>query len=299
MYRKEQEATEIICDGDSWVFGCEIVDPNIASSYPKETHPGKYDYLPKNDRYRIPRIFSSHLSKLLNSKVTNLSWPGDDNGTILRRVINYISRQYLEKNVSTDNLFVIVGWTSPERNSFWYKDTDESSRPFRLWPQINNFDFSSQEEFWKIYVKYLWNPEEYIPRYILNVLQFQNFCRVHNIKWMCFNSFYQTPGESPDNWKDLNMQEEIHKLKNKLGGHEFHYSSDPFRRQIHTNDYMSLWESIDSVRFYKKNDAENTFKSFCIRNNAGQPFNGYHPSELSHKLWADELYNYIEHHGLL
>lgn len=299
MYNKEQETAEIICDGDSWVFGCEIVDPNIASKYPKSTHPGEYDYLPENDSYRIPRIFSSHLSELLNIRVTNLSWPADDNGTILRRIINYISCKYLEKNVPTDNLLVIVGWTSPERNSFWYKDNDKSSRLFRIWPHINHFDFPSQEEFWKIYVRYLWNTEEYIPRYILNVLQFQNFCKVHNIKWLCFNSFYQTPGESPNGWKDLNIKEELYKLKNILGQHEFHCSSDPYVRHIHVNDYMSLWDSIDSVRFYKKNDAENTFKSFCIRNSVKEPFNGFHPSELSHKLWAIELYNYIRQNELL
>lgn len=298
---KTNPEPEIICDGDSWVFGCEIVDPSLKSMYPPNTHPGAYDFLKENDGYRIPKIFTTHLANLLNTPVTNLSWPADDNGTILRRVINYISQEYLAKNISTDNIFVIVGWTSPERNSFWYKEDESTSRLFRLWPQVKHFDFPAQEEFWKIYVSYLWNAEEYIPRYILNVLQFQNFCKTNNIKWLCFNSFYQTPGESPEKWEDLNLVNELTKLKNKLGGHEYHKSSDPFNRKIHTNDYIGLWSSIDPVRFYKKDSPNNTFKSFIEdpKNNVAQPLTGWHPSPEGHEAWAYELVKYIKDNSLL
>ena len=110
---------EIICDGDSWVFGCEIVDPGLKEQYDDDVYVGYFDFEEANDAYRRPRIFSHHLSKLLDCKVTNLSWPADDNGTILRRTIEYISSEYLAKGRSTDNLLVMVGWSSPERNSFW------------------------------------------------------------------------------------------------------------------------------------------------------------------------------------
>ena len=36
---------KIICNGDSWVFGCEIVNPEISKRYNKNVHPGEYDYL--------------------------------------------------------------------------------------------------------------------------------------------------------------------------------------------------------------------------------------------------------------
>ena len=73
---------EIICDGDSWVFGCEIVDPILVDKYVKDVYAGNYDYFEENDEYRIPRIFPTYLGELLNADVTNLSWPADDNGTI-------------------------------------------------------------------------------------------------------------------------------------------------------------------------------------------------------------------------
>lgn len=290
---------EIICDGDSWTFGCELADPEIACKYPAGTHPGAYDFLAENDPYRIPKIFSTHLSSLLNVPVTNLSWPADDNGTILRRTINYISQKYLANNLPTNKLFVVIGWTSPERNSFWYKD-DKLSHLFRLWPQVKHFDAPAQEKFWELYVAYLWNEEEYIPRYVLNVLQLQNFCRVNNIKWMCFNSFYQTPNQSPDKWNDLTIHDEVKKLKRRLGNHEYHSTDAQLTRKLHVNDYQALWASIDPVRFYKKDHTQNTFKSYIEdpANNVDEPLTGWHPSPEGHRSWAKELARYIKENKL-
>jgi len=290
---------EIICDGDSWTFGCEIVDPDIAKRYPDTTHPGQYDFVEENDAYRTPKIYPTHLAKLLNVPVTNLSWPADDNGTILRRTINYISQKYIANNIPTDKLFVIIGWTSPERNSFWYKD-DGLSHLFRLWPQVKHFDAVAQEKFWELYVAYLWNEEEYIPRYVLNVLQLQNFCRVNNIKWMCFNAFYQTPNANPNDWQDLKINEEVKKLKGRIGGHRYQQSKNTMIRELHVNDYTALWDSIDPVRFYKKDYSNNTFKSYIEDpvNNVNPPLTGWHPSPEGHEAWANELVRYIKEHKL-
>lgn len=291
---------EIICDGDSWTFGCEIANPKISKKYSKDTHPGAYDFLEENDSYRIPKIFPTHLSKLLKVPVTNLSWPADDNGTILRRTINYISQKYLANNLSTDKLFVIIGWTSPERNSFWYKD-DKLSHLFRLQPQVKHFDAAAQEKFWELYVTYLWNEEEYIPRYVLNVLQLQNFCQANNIKWLCFNSFYQTPNSNPNDWQDLKIADEVIRLQGKIGAHVYQQSTAPLNRKTHSNAYSALWSSIDPVRFYKKDHTQNTFKSFIEdpANNVAEPLTGWHPSPEGHKSWAKELARYIKENKLL
>jgi hypothetical protein len=184
----------------------------------------------------------------MDADVTNLSWPADDNGTILNRTITYITTNYINKGLPTDDLFVIIGWSSPERNVFWYKD-DEISRRFRLWPQVKHFDAPVQEEFWKFYVTYLWNPEEYLPRYAMNVLQLQNFCEVNNIKWMCFNSFYQTPAMNVEQWYDLDIKTELSNLR--LDGAHI-YNTELKRRLHHQFEYNSIWESINNVRFYKK-----------------------------------------------
>jgi len=287
---------KIICDGDSWVFGCEIVDPELKKKYGgPNIHPGAYDYFEENDEYRVPKIFPTFLSEIMDADVTNLSWPADDNGTILNRTITYITTNYINKGLPTDDLFVIIGWSSPERNVFWYKD-DEISRRFRLWPQVKHFDAPVQEEFWKFYVTYLWNPEEYLPRYIMNVLQLQNFCEVNNIKWMCFNSFYQTPAMNVEQWYDLDIKTELSNLR--LDGAHI-YNTELKRRLHHQFEYNSIWESINNVRFYKKDVKNNTFKSFIESKECSPIYIGWHPSPESHKVWAEELANYIKENNLL
>jgi hypothetical protein len=287
---------KIICNGDSWVFGCEIVNPEISKRYNKNVHPGEYDYLEENDNYRIEKIFPTRLGKLLNADVVNLSWPADDNGTILNRTISYITKKYISNNIPTDDILVIIGWSSPERNFFWYKDEDFSSR-FRLWPQVKHFDRKPQEEIWNLYVTYLWNEEEYIPRYVMDVLQFQNFCDTNNIKWVCFNSFYQTPNENITEWNDLNFKKELIDLNNKNKLHGYSLNKNMERKSINY-DYLSIWDTINPVRFYKKNEDKNTFKSFIESKKIEPVFNGWHPSPTSHEIWARELFNYINENKL-
>ena len=63
----------IIYDGDSWTFGCEIVNPKISKNYSKDIHPGAYDFLEENDTYRLSRIYPYYIdrkSTRLNSSHT-------------------------------------------------------------------------------------------------------------------------------------------------------------------------------------------------------------------------------------
>ena len=290
---------EIICDGDSWVFGCEIVGPKLAAKFPENTYPGTFDYYEENDAYRIPRIFPTHLAKLMDANVTNLAWPADDNGNILNRTMVHISKEYLAKGKSTENLFVIIGWSSPERNVFFYKDMEKLFiQRFRLWPQVPHFDSKAQEKFWEIYVEYLWNAEEYMPRFVMNVLQLQNFCNAHNIKWMCFNSFYQTPVLNVEEWQDLNVGKELENLQSGGGPYQISTDETPIRRYYQFT-YSDLWNTVDPIRFYKKNEPKNTFNSFIKQAGADPIFYGWHPSPESHELWAKELVRYINENNLL
>ena len=60
---------QLICNGDSWVFGSELVDPNIAKNYPSDVHIGNYDHLKINDEYRIPKIFLTNPTTGWNARV--------------------------------------------------------------------------------------------------------------------------------------------------------------------------------------------------------------------------------------
>ena len=283
---------KLIFDGDSWTFGCEIVDPNLQAKASSDTHPGKYDYLEENDTYRQERIYPYFMSQDLGCEYVNLSWPADDNRTIIERTMSYLSSEYITKGKSTDDIFVIIGWTSPERNSFWWKNKNLSKK-FRIWPQADNFDDPMMRNVWDMYVQYLWHPEEYIPRYISTVVQFQNFCNIHNIKWLCYNAFYQTPNSNPNNWQDIEMTSELSNID--VGSY---CSFENGIRGTTKLSFESLWDTVDPIRFYKKDQLNNTFKSF-IEENTNDSLVGWHPSPIGHKAWADELIKYTKENKLL
>ena len=281
----------LIVNGDSWTHGSEILDPTLDKSI--------NDYDLENDEYRIPKIYPTHLSNMLDYDLVNLSWPADDNKSILNRTITYLVKYYIESKKSTKDLLVIIGWSSPERNSFWWKD-DKMNSPFRLWPHDPNFSRPFQKEFWKIYVTCMWNEEEYIPRYIMDVLTLQNFCNQHNIKWLCFNAFSceSKNKEGFNNWTDLDIRKSL-KSHTKYVGNSAITTNKVDNRDNYRLNYLSVWDTIDKVRFYKKNQKNNTFKSFISKNvNKEDRWNGIHPSPQSHELWAKELYNYIQDNNL-
>lgn len=286
-----------ICNGDSWVFGSEILDPSQEKTLANGKHVTAIDYLPENDSYRCPRIFSSYLAEIADATSINISWPADDNTTILYRTMDFVTNNYISQGKSTENLMIIVGWSSPERNSFWYDD-GQLSMLFRLWPNVKHFDSVLQRQFWQIYTRCIWNPQEYIRRYVHTIINFQNWCIANNLKWLCFNSFQQVKHLNIDEWVDLNVRAEIEALTNRLGGYQYHVSNDSNVRKNATHDLLSLWDQVDSIRFYKKDQVNNTFKSFITQHNATNTFNGWHPSPESHEIWAHELWSYIRENNL-
>ena len=182
----------ILCEGDSWTAG-DMIDPKLNT-----TNINHVD----NDDYRLPKLWPYDLEKLTNIKVINNSRAGSSNDGIVRRVIDNIS--YLtEKNKSKD-LFVIVGFSSPERKDFYYKgefDGElingwETMYPAELEHGVLKFGNSPLADFYKLYLSYFWYPGEYIRRYIEQVLLLHYFLKGNNIKHKFFNSFYEVlPGE--------------------------------------------------------------------------------------------------------
>ena len=63
---------QLIFDGDSWAFGSEIADPELAAQYDKHVHPGVYDFLPVNDHYRVPKLYAHKMANLLGCDYVNL-----------------------------------------------------------------------------------------------------------------------------------------------------------------------------------------------------------------------------------
>ena len=285
---------QLICNGDSWVFGSELVDPNIAKNYPSDVHIGNYDHLKINDEYRIPKIFSTKLANLLDADAINLAWPADDNQSICNRTIEYIIENYINIGIGTDNLFVVIGWSSPERALFWYKD-DERSQKYIIWPSLEWHDTPAQQKFWELYVSYYWNKEEYIPRFVDTVLRFQNFCTEHKINFVMFNAFYQGQGSGCSHTlgNDVNIKEELATLP--PSGYDYSVGDI---RTTKMSSHLHAWQTVSDITYYYKDQPKNSFRTF-ISDRLDNPLSGWHPSEEGHTLWANELYKYINKNKLL
>ena len=170
----------LYCDGDSWTAG-DIVDPKLFGDNVAEVHH------PDNEQYRLPRVWPHKLGKLLGVKVLNKAHAGSSNDGIVRRVLPNILR--LLTQYKPDELFVIIGWSSPERKDFFYKDEWKTMYP-NEYNELNEKD--EIDKFKKTYFKYFWEEQEYTQRYIEQNLLLHNFLESKGIKHLFFDAFYET-----------------------------------------------------------------------------------------------------------
>ena len=98
----------ILCEGDSWTSG-DIINPELDVTWVNH---------PTNDEYRLPKVWPHKLGEMLGIEVLNTSNAGCSNDSIVRRVVEN-TFDLLEK-YKGEEIFVIVGWSSPERKDFYY-----------------------------------------------------------------------------------------------------------------------------------------------------------------------------------
>lgn len=292
----------IISNGDSWTHGSEVVSPALLAKYPEKEFL-EIDKLDENNSYRTANNWSTRLAEELNARSINISRVADDNNTILNRTINFVLQGIQTNMFTSNNILLIIGWTTPERRDFWYRDPINASTtfPYKLSPHGVQFSTDSDlYKFWKIYTMNFWNPEEYLIRHLMNMMTFENFCKSHNINFLHFNAFYQTHRTGISLWKDLDLYAELKKIDESMVGYNLFYDSDlPGVKQSRMNNFSNIWEQIDSVRYYKKDKSVNSFKSFIENSKISAPFTGIHPSKEGHYVWAMELSRYINEHRIL
>ena len=283
----------ILCEGDSWTAG-DIMDPKLVERGETNNH------LPENDVYRLPKVWPYKLEKKLGITVLNKAEGGCSNDAIIRRITEEI--YVLLDDYKPEEIFVIVGWTSPERKDFFIKTNPENIysgnwEPFYPSQHVQNFSYLPKDvakriqEFFKTYVLHFWNEEEYITRYIQQNLFLHSFLENLKIDHLFFDAFY-VPREYDVVFSHgmLGTAKLVTQLEVK---HE--YINKYMKRT--TEKYLELRDS----HFYK-----NSFRNFLLskRLPRDQWVDGqsvlyptritfdkkqHHPSENGHELWAEEL----------
>jgi hypothetical protein len=262
----------LVVAGDSWTYGSEIRDPNL----PDTVH----DWDEPNDAYRIPRIWPTKLGNLMGiSDVINLSYPAASNDRIVRHTVGWLTQEYIAKGKSTEDLFVVVGLTSPERKDFYYKD-GKSGFWFTMWPMWKHkYPQKSLNDFADVYAAYLYNIEESTHRYLNQIFYLQTLFNHYKIKHLFFQAFYQR--------SDMHIQQ---------------WTDDPYHRHYNGQPDQMIWNLIDPVRFMHKDDDIHSFHNY-IKSKDTDPryknvISGMHPSEYGHTLWAEHMYQYVKDNGL-
>ena len=271
----------ILCDGDSWTAG-DIINPELKLI--DENHANVND--PLNDSYRLPKVWPHKLGKLLNIDTLNIAHAGSSNDAIVRRSMRKVKELLLDYEAK--DLFVIIGWSSPERKDFYYTgewDAWETIHPVSNYQPIPDKDIDT---FYEIYRDKFWNEQEYVERYIQQNLLLHYFLKEHNVKHLFFDAFYETRGHR-SMFNSLNIDDVIISSGYET---ESHYALMKYflkvKKEFSLNDsFRNLL--LDKNKVFEYNGEQlNSFKEELFNTE------DHHPSEKGHETWAKNLFKELK-----
>ena len=277
--------------GDSFTFGSEIIDPKLAKTLPE---PNKFqemkdsnmsDYSPENDEYRVSKIWPTYLGKMANLEVFNISKPAISNRWIYNTTISWILENYINKGKSTDELMVIIGWTSTIRKEFFFNVNNQIVEK-TLNPNGGfNQDMKEMLEFFKWYVLTTQTDYEGVYDFINLNFDLTTFCQKFGINMYCFNSLPEEHHvyQIERYFKDLNVPKYIDTFKHV----ETSWGRDLFK------ECELKWNYVLPSSYYQKDKPINSFSNYIRQLPLEKRLHGVHPSPTAHKLWAELLYEWI------
>ncbi len=281
----------ILCDGDSWTAG-DLLDPKL------EKKGIGWINDPQNDNYRLPKVWPYKLGKLCGIEVKNNSVAGSSNDGIVRRILDTIPK--LLKQYKPEELCVIIGWSSPERKDFFTKVTgagmlSEDTRGAGLWETLYPAELTQKhfnddiQEFYKTYLKYFWNIEEFSNRYIEHNLLLHHYLENLGIKHYFFNAFYESSGENFNG----SLYEKYFINKRRGLPDEFSVGLVEELKMVHGIMDELVFEEFKNI--FQKNFIQVSFKKFC--DNVGPRWRDRyvmnHPNENMHTKWSEYVYKQL------
>lgn len=268
-------------NGDSWTAG-DIVDPKLFPDQPWHVNH------PDNKPYRTARVWPRFLGDNLDIDVINNSHAGASNDRIVRTTVNDILG--LLKTFAPSEIYVLIGWSSPERKDFYYESKTQSAwdtvypAEFRHWEDEED---PIRNDFYKNYVAGYWNEEEYLTRHILNVTFLSNFLDNIGIKYKYFDCFYEEYSMivNPTVHQllhDIKVATQITRLKEEAS--------------LNKLKHLGIDNSIDYyIEQYEKNFIKKTFAGYLNElikeegKESTEKYIDFHPTLLGHQAWAKYL----------
>jgi hypothetical protein len=270
--------------GDSWCYGDELHDPVISPNF--VFGKDSLNLIPGNIKYRIENRYLTLFGNMVGAdEIVCLAFRSSSNDAIVRTLIDWLVNEGYATGRDTSDLFISIGWTSPERTEFFYKERwgQDNWFPFGYWSNAHPERDPKLGEFEKLYFELFWHAGEYMNRWIRQLWQTEMLLKSLNIKYVMHQAFYHHHHQMIRSWDD---QKYLDNTKDVI------IPSD-----------KTIWSLLDPVRFmHKDNDKIGTFHHYIIdqvNGDAKSVFAEWHPNTLGHRIWADHMYEYCTTNKLL
>jgi len=290
---------KLIGCGDSWAWGAELT---VVKSVPDgQMCPHSDHFIPENMEYRL----NNRYLKLFKDKIgaddfVDLSLPAYSNEGIYRTLLRWLALEGYLSGRDTSDLFISIGWTSPERkeHACVFEDQTHGSVPpeyniflghkaerwFNVGPWVLSIDYGDKElnTFFKSYIKYFWSDIEIMYRWISIMKNTENLLKQLKIKYVMHQAFFHYQTFRISEWDDAKYKKEI----------VDHWTI--FEQEI--------FKTIDKNNFVDKDTFIKTFHHTVLQKanyEKDKLFTVFHPNAYAHKLWADHLYEFCLKNNLL
>jgi hypothetical protein len=279
-------ALTLVGCGDSWAWGTELIDPTTIDGPDWDFN---LHHKPINKQYREDhRYLKLFADKIEATSIVDLSQGGCSNDTIVRKLVRWLTDTDYMSGRDPSDLFISIGWTSPERKDFCYKQQKKGWEDgwvtlYPMWA-FDGGNVPGIREMGELYAEYFWSHHEYMNRWINQIWQIEFLLKNLNIKYVMHQAFYQHHLKIIKHWNDGIYR------KNNID-------------RLNKSD-LKLWNTIDPIRFMEKENTEyGTFHNYILnivgKDNYKQVISVSHPNELGHKIWADYMYTYCTKNNLL
>jgi hypothetical protein len=279
---------KLLACGDSWCWGAELVDP-VIDPEPIMNLPGggfERQSVPENIKYRLEHRYINQFAKLANiDNIEDLSLPSQSNDAIFRKLVAYLATNGYLTGENTEELFVSIGWTSPERTEHYYKEQfgDTNYAPYGPWSldqdftgQLGDVEGKKLHEFYNLFFDLFGDAKGFVTKYIHTVFLTQMLLKSFNIKYVMHQAFYHHHEQMLREWND-----EVYRDKNL----------------VMTDELSTLWNLIDDNNFINKDSTAH--KVMIEKGNLEDSFIVYHPSALGHKIWGQYMFDFCKERNII
>ena len=303
----------MLVNGCSHTEGGEIIKPE----------PGGW---PKTSKQRA---WGAHLSKKLGFDYLNIALSGASNYKIKTNTQNWIIENAFKKNkVKSEDLFVCIMWSGWDRFELYNKHENMSESATTYWLEIlKNKSLPEHGNWWKDYSReYKLNLKKFLESLLLlednltykynslsTVYDMMLFLENYNIKYFFINgihSFDRLMAMNKDHYFYNNIDNLYFNMGNRIDKYYAFYNKQVDADLLEIHDKRNKEKDEDVQKFIDKygtkykNSLDNLynidsqytyFDYFKLFLNLPIPkwSETHHWGEEAHKIWADNLYDFI------